>query len=89
MSRLIELIPIALAIAFYVYSLWVLLVQMGFLHLTLIGRGFVILIVPALAGGVWFLLRELHGIRRALSLLSMALPILYFVAYLIILLQSL
>jgi hypothetical protein len=89
MSRLIELIPIALATAFYIYSLWVLLVQMGFLHLTLIGRGFVILIVPALAGGAWFLLRELYGIRRALSLLSMALPILYFVAYLITLLQSL
>jgi hypothetical protein len=89
MSRLIELIPIALATAFYIYSLWVLLVQMGFLQLTLIGRGFVFLIVFALAGGVWFLLRELHGIRRALSIFSMALPILYFVAYVIMLLQSL
>ena len=80
MSRLIELTPVALATASYIYSLWVLLVQVGFFHLTPIGRGFVVLTVPALAGGVLFLLRELHGIQRALSLFSTVLPILYLVA---------
>lgn len=88
MSRLIELTPVVLGTAFYIYSLWVLLVQVGFFHLTPIGRGFVVMIVPALAGGVWFLLRELHDRLRALALLSMMLPILYFVAILMALLQS-
>jgi hypothetical protein len=88
MSRLIELTPVALATSFYIYSLWVLLVQVGFFHLTPVGRGFIVLTAPALAGGVWFMLRELHGGRRALAFLSLVLPILYLVALMIALLQS-
>lgn len=83
MSRLIELTPAALAAAVYIWSLWTLLVQFGFQNLTPMGQGLVVSILPALAGALWFIVRELEGTRRIVAVFLIVLPIIYYSALVI------
>jgi hypothetical protein len=72
-----EVLPVLLLMGIYTYLVWFFIFQIGFLRVNVIGQTFVVLILPTYYGFFLYLFREPRGRELVVTLILLALPLIY------------